>query len=145
DRPERPATLQEVVELAARLQRRPRLGGAHEERALTVELLVQAADRVRMRRVEDVEALDAEAAAEHLGREARAAHTEQDDVIEVAVETLQLVEPLEHPPRLVEPAEPARLVASGPDRGVARPDAVDQLDGFQRAHCRNSSTSRSNS
>ena len=60
-------------------------------------------------------------------------------------ERLQLVDPLEHPPGLVEPAEPVRLVGSRPDRRVARPDAVDDLDGLERGHRRNSRTSRSNS
>ena len=50
------------------------------------------------------------------------------------VEPLQLVEALEHPGGLVEPAEPLRLVCAGPDGRVARPDPVDELDSFQRAH-----------
>jgi len=36
-----------------------------------------------MRSVEDVEALAPERAAQHLGREARPAHSEQDDVVDV--------------------------------------------------------------
>ena len=86
-----------------------------------------------MGRVEHVQASDPERAADDLGAEARAAHAEQDDVVEVTLEPLELVEALEHAPGLVEPAKPVRLVAAGPDGRVAGPDPVDQLDGFERA------------
>src|SRR5439155_14433855 len=145
DRGESASTRKEVVELAAGLERRAGLRGRDEERAVAVELLVEAGDRARMRRVEDVEALDAERAAEDLWREARAAHPEQDGVVEVPGKRLVLVEPLEHPARLVEPPEPLRLVVPGPDSRVARPDPVNELDRFERAHERKSRTSRSNS
>ena len=86
-----------------------------------------------MRRVEDVEALGAERAAHHLGRERRAAHAEHDDVVDRArrdhlVRELEhLVQLLQHPLRLVEPAEPLRLVGAGPDGRVARPDPLDDI------------------
>src|SRR5207244_3424749 len=67
------------------------------------------------------------------------------DVVVAARKPLEFVDPLQHPPRLVEPAQPVPLVGAGPDRGVASPDAVDELDRLERAHSRNSSTSRSNS
>ena len=54
-----------------------RLRGRDEERALEIELRLERADRLRVRRVEDVEALGAERAAQHLRRERRAAHAEQ--------------------------------------------------------------------
>jgi hypothetical protein len=78
-----------------------------------------------VRRVEDVEVLGAEP--HHLRREARAAHAEQDDLVGVDAggELHELVDPLPHARRLVEPAEPLRLVTPGPDRGVALPDAFD--------------------
>ena len=45
----------------------------------------------------------------------------------------QLVEPLAHPQRLVEPAEPLRLVRAGPDGRVALPDPLDELAGLDHA------------
>ena len=83
-----------------------------------------------MGRVEHVQTGDPERAANDLGAEARAAHAEEDDIVEVTIEPLELLEALEHAPRLVEPAEPVRLVAPGPDGRVPGPDPVDQLDGF---------------
>ena len=90
-----------------------------------------------MRRVEDVEALDPERAADHLRREARAAHAEQDDRVDVVVgdgigERLELGDSFAHAARLVEPAEPLRLVAAGPDGRVPFPDPVDQLSAIGR-------------
>src|SRR2546421_8128744 len=83
-----------------------------------------------MRRVEDVEPVGAEAAPQYLRRERRAAHPTQDDVVDLSVERLceaaDVVELLLNVQRLVEPAEPLRLVAAGPRRGVALPDALDQ-------------------
>ena len=87
----------------------------------------------RMRRVEDVEALTRERAAQDLGREARPAHSEQDDVVGVGRgfgQLTQLAEPLPHPQRLVEPPEPLGLVLAGPDGRVALPDALDELAGL---------------
>src|SRR5713101_7579348 len=85
-----------------------------------------------MRRVENLEALDPEGAADHLRREARTAHAEQDDRVEVVVrdgvgERLELDDPFAHAARLVEPAEPLRLVGAGPNGRVSLPDPVDQL------------------
>src|SRR5207302_2536636 len=116
-----------------------------EERALEVEPGLEPANGTGMGRVEDVEAGDAEGPAQHLGREAGAAHPEQDDVLEIAVEGLELRDPLEHAARLVEPTEPMCLVRPAPDRGIAGPDPVDELDCLERAHPRKSSTRRSNS
>ena len=69
----------------------------------------------------------------HLGRERRAAHAEHDDVVDrarrddVVREREHVVELLQHALRLVEPAEPLRLVAAGPDGRVARPDPLDDV------------------
>jgi hypothetical protein len=103
-----------------------------------VDRVLDRADRGRMRRVEHVEALDAEGPTEHLGREARAPHAEQDDRIEPLVgdgvgEGLELGDTLAHATRLVEPAEPLRLVGARPERRVALPDPVDQLCAFVHA------------
>ena len=93
----------------------------------------EAPDRRRVRRVEHVEALGAEGALEHLGREARAAHPEQDEGVDLARradlldEALQVAEPAAHPHRLVQPAEPLRLVIAGPERRVTLPDPRDEL------------------
>src|SRR6266540_4236505 len=76
-------------------------------------------------------ALDAERALQDLWREARPAHAQQDKGLEVCAggvrEFPQLAYPLLHPLGLVEPAEPLVLVRAGPNRGVARPDALDEL------------------
>ena len=83
-----------------------------------------------MRRVEDVEALRAEEATQHFRREARAAHAEQHDIaiarggLRGSREVFSL---LAHPLRLVEPAEPARLVPARPDGRVPRPDPLDDV------------------
>src|SRR5207248_5546411 len=62
----------------------------------------------------------------------RAAHAEEDDRVDVVVcdgvgEGLELGDPFAHAARLVEPAEPLRLVGAGPDGRVPFPDPVDQL------------------
>src|SRR5262245_50723991 len=98
-----------------------------------------------MRRVEHVQLRRREGAPNDLWRKPRAAHSEQDDVLEVLWQRLQLVDPLEHPRGLVEPPEPVALVGPGPDGRIVRPDPVDELDRLERAHERNSRTSRSNS
>ena len=63
DRRELPAALEEVRRVRARLQRRSRLRSGEEERALGVDLRLERADRLRVRRVEDVEALGARTSA----------------------------------------------------------------------------------
>ncbi len=124
--------LPEVVRVRARLERRARLRGGDEQRALEIDLRLERPDRPRVRRVEDVERGGAERPPQHLGGEARAAHPEQDDRVEPLLrdrvrEGRQLPDPLAHLPRLVQPAEPLRLVGAGPDGGVALPDPVDEL------------------
>jgi hypothetical protein len=119
------------------LERRPRLRGREEERALEVEVLGDPANGGRMRGVEDVEALVRKGPAQDLGREARPAHPEQHDVPEAGGrgrELLQLRDPLTQARGLIEPAEPAVLVLAGPQRGVAPPDALDQLRGVHGRH-----------
>ena len=126
----------EEVEVAARLERRARLGGDEEERARRVERVGRAADGRGMGRVQDLQVVALERAPEHLGREARPAHPEKDDRVELAHgaggELLELCHALAHAKRLVEPAEPAVLVVAGPERGVASPEALDQLGGRER-------------
>ncbi len=123
----------EVVEAYLRgLERGARLRCGHEQRVLEVDRRLERADRLRVRRVEHVERLAAEGAPEHLGGEARAPHPEQHDRVEPLVgdgvrERGELLDPLAHAARLVEPAEPFRLAGAGPDRGVALPDPVDEL------------------
>src|SRR5207253_7484299 len=112
-------------------------GGCDEQGALQVVTLFETADRLRVRRVENVEAGGAKRLPEDLGREARAAHPEEDERGELRARRLselaQLRRPLAHPPRLVEPAEPARLVAPGPDGRVTLPDPLEQLGGLDQA------------
>ena len=131
-----PAQVPEEVEVAASLERRARLGGDEEERARRVERVGRAADGRGMGRVQDLQVVALERAPEHLGREARPAHAEKDDRVELAHgaggELLELGHALAHAKRLVEPAEPAVLVAPGPERGVASPEALDQLGGRER-------------
>ena len=119
----------EVLELRARLDRRARLRGGEEERPLQVDVPLEPADRLRMRRVEDVERLDVERPPQHLGRERRAAHTEQDAVVELLArrlrERVQLVDVASHARDDVEPAEPVILVRVGPERRVVAPDPLD--------------------
>jgi hypothetical protein len=128
--------LPEVVGVGARLERRAGFRGRDEERPLEVQLGLERADRPRMRRVEDVKPVDAERPAQHLGRERGAAHPAQDDVVDLVVQRLReaadVTELLGDVQGLVEPAEPLRLVASGPRRGIPLPDAFDQPLGVHR-------------
>src|SRR5581483_1177196 len=126
------APLPEVIRVRPGLERRAGLRGGDEDRPPELDPLFERADRARMRRVEDVEALDAERPAKHLRGETRPAHAEQDDRVDVLVgervgEALELTDPLCHEARLVEPTEPLRLVPSRPDGRIALPDSVDEL------------------
>ena len=82
-----------------------------------------------MGRVEHVER-DAAERPPHLGGERRAAHAEQDDVVELlgrgAREGVQLVDVEPHAGDDVEPAEPAVLAGVGPERRVVGPDPLDE-------------------
>jgi hypothetical protein len=128
--------LPEVVGVGARLERRAGFRGRDEERPLEVQLGLERADRPRVRRVEHVERLDAERPPQHLGSERRAAHPAQDHVVDLAVQRLReasdVTQPLGDVQRLVEPAEPLRLVAPGPRRGIPLPNALDQPLGVHR-------------
>ena len=124
--------LPEVVGVRARLERRAGLRRRDEQRPVEVERRLERADRGGMRRVEHVEAGRVERAPQHLGREARAAHPEQDDGVDpvggdLLGERGELGHALAHAARLVEPAEPPRLVGAGPRRRVALPDPVDEV------------------
>ena len=84
----------------------------------------------RVRRVEDVEALDAERPLQHLRRQARAAHPEQDAGLEPVLARLLGELGLEDVlalQRRVEPPEPAVLVRVRPDALVARPDPAHEI------------------
>ncbi len=76
-----------------------------------------------------------EALLEHDRRQARAAHAEQDEGVDhtgradLVREPLKVADPLAHPLRLVEPAEPLLLTRPGPHGGIAGPDPLDQLLG----------------
>jgi len=132
------ALLPEEIEVGASLERRAGLRGGDEERLLEIEELEDVADHRGMRRVEDVEALGAERPLQHLRREARAAHPEQDAGVEPvlprALGELGLEDVLALQ-RRVEPAEPAVLVCVRPDALVARPDPADEIRG-RRTHGR---------
>src|SRR5581483_10314736 len=108
DRRPEPTLRVEVVRVRACLERRARLRRRDEERPRDVQLRLQRPDRLRVRRVEHVERLLAERAPQHLGRERRAAHAEQDDVVDAVDDRVreleEQVDVLAHPPRLVEPA-----------------------------------------
>src|SRR5512133_3919610 len=118
------AATEEIGELRARLERRSRLRGGDEESPAQVELLLETPNRSRVSRVEHVQPVRPERAADDLRRQARAAHPEQDDLVEVTWKSFQLVDPLEHARGLVEPAEPLGLVGAGPDGRIAGPDPV---------------------
>ena len=60
DRRELPAALEEVRGVRARLERRSGLRGREEERPLGIDLRLERANRLRVRRVEDVEAIGSE-------------------------------------------------------------------------------------
>src|SRR6185369_3532557 len=94
-----PGALPEVVGMRTRLERAAGLRRRDEERPLEIDHALDGADRGGMRRVEHMEALHPERAPQHLGREARAAHAEEDDGVEALVRSalgkrLDLVPPL---------------------------------------------------
>src|SRR5207248_8751983 len=62
------AAFPEVVRVRTRLERAARLRCGDEERVADVDRLLERADRLGMRRVEHVEALDAERPPHHFGR-----------------------------------------------------------------------------
>ncbi len=86
-----------------------------------------------MRRVENVEALHLERLPDHLRREARPSHPEQDGRVErrsaLVGERQHVRQSLAHALGLVEPAEPPILVRPSPEGGVSRPDPLDELGG----------------
>src|SRR5439155_27117322 len=79
---------------------------------------------------------------QHLGRQARATHAEEDAVVEALGRLLREADELGdlplHPSRLVEPAQPLLLARGGPERRVACPDPADDL-GVAGAHALTSS------
>jgi hypothetical protein len=137
DRRERAPRPPEIVDVASRLEGRARFRGGDEERRVGIDPLFERVDGGRMGRVENVEMLRADGPPHDLRSEAGTAHSEQD-----AIGDLQLQhdgERLHHllarlARGLVEPAEPAALVSSRPDRRVPRPDALDEFGGVDGRH-----------
>src|SRR5581483_10910902 len=96
-----------------------------------------AADRLRVRGVEDLELGRREPAPQHLRGERGAAHAEEHELVDLgddlARERVDLADALARPQRLVEPPEPVRLVGAGPDGRVPLPDPLDELLGGDQA------------
>src|SRR6058998_1841353 len=99
-----------------------------------------------MRGVENVEQLALECSPENLGSQARAAHAKEHDAVDLAHqargEILEVPDPLAHPQRLVQPAEPPVFVSPGPERPIPPPETFDQLGGVERGHSRPELTPR---
>src|SRR5205823_3135712 len=79
------ADLRHPVRVRPRLECPARLGGRDEERPLEIDRPLEVADRLGVRRVEDVEALDRKGASQHLRSEARTTHAEQHDGVEILI------------------------------------------------------------
>ena len=118
---------------AVGLERRARLRGDHEQRALDRH----RADRVGVGRVEHVQALAAVQLADHERGEARAAHAAEHDALVARSQRpgpgLELREALLRLLDRADPPEPGVLARIGPERGVAREQARDLC---RRAHAR---------
>ena len=117
------ASLPEMVEMTAGLHGRSRLRRDDEERAV-VDL--HPAKRSRMRRIEHLEARPGQPSDDER-REARSSHPTDDDTLPPVRhdEAIELLCPLTHPQRLVEPAQPVRFVVARPDRRVSLPDPLE--------------------
>jgi hypothetical protein len=118
-----------MVEMTAGLHGGSRLRRDHEERAVVD---FHPAKRSRMRRVEHVESRPGQPA-DHERSEARSSHAADDDSLSAVRhdEAIELLRPLTHPQRLVEPPQPVRLVVSRPDRRVSLPDPLEKLPGVE--------------
>ncbi len=90
----------------------------------------------RVRRVEHLERCTV-SPSEDEWRQARPTHAADDDALAAVSlhEARELCRTLEHAQRLVEPAEPVRLVASRPDCRVTLPDPLEQLPGIEVRQC----------
>ena len=72
-------------------------------------------------------------ASDHERSEARSSHPADDDSLTAMRfdKAIELLRPLSHPQRLVEPPQPLRLVAPRPDCRVTLPDPFEQLAGIE--------------
>src|SRR5206468_11526144 len=136
DRP--PDAIEEVLQEDVRLERGAGLARHDEERAGHVDPALDRADLSRVGRVEDEElriAGDAtESRPENLRTEARAAHAEHQRVREPGAADLagQIAERARAGALLAgdgEPPEPARLVGTGPQGRIPRPEALHLVAG----------------
>jgi hypothetical protein len=127
------STVPEVRFEDARLERRTGLAGDHVERARWVATFVEGAHLRRIGGIEHREAresgLDGERHGQHFRAQARAAHAEQQDVLEAggAHFGLQAAQRLEIGTLLggdSQPTQPTRFVGAGPQAGVAGPQAA---------------------
>ncbi len=137
---------QKCLEQRQRLDRPARLRRDEEQGLVEVDPVADRADRAGVGRVEHVQrgpaVLVAEAQADHLGRERRAAHPEEDDVLEALVadlarEGLEVVDGLAHRVADRQPAEPVGdlgLPGRAPERVVLLPDAVRDVLDHRLAH-----------
>ena len=89
-----------------------------------------------MRRVEHLERR-AVGPPEDERSKARASHPADDDALAPVGlhEARELRRALEHAQRLVEPAQPVRLVVPRPDCRVTLPDPLEQLPGVELRQC----------
>ena len=128
-----PDAIEEVVLEDVRLERGAGLARHDEEGLGRVQASLHRADLSGIRRVQHVQlgkARDpAEGHPQHLGAEARAAHPQEQDMVEAPrarvflgpLEMIELRDLLLGDP---EPAEPRGLVRARPQRGVALPEAA---------------------
>ena len=125
-----PDALEEVRVQQARLERRARLAGDHEQGSVEVQGRLERPDPGRIRRIEHPQIEPAgrpEDPLQHLRTKARPAHAEQRHRDEAVPPHLR--HERFQPPRFgtvrvrnVQPAEPASLVAAGPDGRVPLPE-----------------------
>ncbi len=123
--------LEEVLLEDVGLERRSRLAGDDEERAVEVQLLLEGSHLGRVGGVQDVQlgkAFDpTERHLEDLGAEARSAHPQEQGVADILLlgQLGDPLEPLQVGLELVlgdsQPAQPVGLIATGPEGGVPSP------------------------
>src|SRR5947209_7633672 len=128
--------IEEILHVYVRLERRPGFAGDAKQSASRVDLLAEAANLNGISGVEDEQFGRAELPSKRhgkdFGREARAAHSEQQNVGEavfgdLGTECLELRYALELPVYDVEPAQPFTLVGIRPKRGVLVPHPLSAL------------------
>ena len=115
----------------------PGLAGDDEESVTQVALALDGLHGFRVSRIEYCQGPAAEGRSEHLGREARTAHTEEHDALEATTalgEAAQLARLVAHTLRQAQPAEAVRyLLGLGlPERVIVGPDAARNVGLRQR-------------